>query len=78
MKKLLGILVMVLWCNTAQAEWTFVYTDIQDYYYDKEKIFVITKGSLGLRTEGYQISLGKYDCCIASLFIASIACSLSV
>ena len=39
---------------------SFINSHYHDLY-DKEKIFVITKGSLGLRTEGYQISLGKYD-----------------
>ena len=29
--------------------------------YDKEKIFVITKGTLELKSEEYKISLGKFD-----------------
>ena len=39
---------------------SFINSHYHDLY-DKEKIFVITKGSLKLRTEGYQIPLGKYD-----------------
>ena len=41
-KGILILLVGLLWCGNANADWTFAYTEgtvyTSDYYYDKETI----------------------------------------